>query len=579
MKSICEKYYWLLLGIILAFAFATRVYQLGNFKTYIFDEVYHAVTAKLILHNDVRAYEWWNQPPEPDTAVDWLHPPFAKYTQALGMKAFGENAFGWRISSVIFGTLVILVTALLADELFQDKRLSLTAALLASLDGLLLVQSRIAMNDIHVTFFLILSFWLYARYRKRVSKDLDTVIHSDKNENPLSLFENARRRTRLFTLFLCSLSIGLALASKWSGVFGLLVLLLFEFEQLAKKLRVFWRFYQDQKYLGQHTPNTSANETFSSVFSIARTPTAIKKMVITFFAQLLKIFTYFVLIPTTIYILAYTQMFIQEKSLVCERDFQVQGMCYCNDESSWWVSALKFVMPQQTAKWESFEAAGGCKRLISHFEELHRQIWWYQTNLKATHPYQSRPIEWFLDLRPVWMAVQYGNDQIANIYSQGNPLLFWFGDVAVLMTLGSFLPFFKQGGQEKDVAQEPIIQKEKVILKLEYLPTLPRLAFLFCAYVIVWLPWQLSPRIMFFYHYTPAVPTLCILLSYWLWKLYDHTPTSKEKTSTLQLGKVIFWVAVLLIAITFAIFYPNWAGISVPTWFAKSVYFFIPTWK
>src|SRR5258708_3911057 len=155
MFSKLKKNYWFLLSLIVIFAFISRVYRLNLPKEYIFDEVYHAVTAKLIRRNDPRAYEWWNPPLEPDTAVDWLHPPLAKYTQALGMDLFGENSFGWRISSAVFGTLVIIATAFLADELFKSKKIALLSAFLAACDGLLLTQSRIAMNDIHVTFFIL----------------------------------------------------------------------------------------------------------------------------------------------------------------------------------------------------------------------------------------------------------------------------------------------------------------------------------------------------------------------------------------------------------------------------------------
>src|SRR5438105_1782547 len=76
--------------LILLFATIGRFYRLSLPSVYYFDEVYHALTAKLIARNDVRAYEWWNEPVEPNTAVDWLHPPLAKYTQALSMKVFGE---------------------------------------------------------------------------------------------------------------------------------------------------------------------------------------------------------------------------------------------------------------------------------------------------------------------------------------------------------------------------------------------------------------------------------------------------------------------------------------------------------
>ena len=84
-----KKGFTILLLSVFLFAFVTRVYRLSQPSSYYFDEVYHAVTAKLVARGDERAFEWWNEAPEPDTAVDWLHPPLAKYTQALGMLVFG----------------------------------------------------------------------------------------------------------------------------------------------------------------------------------------------------------------------------------------------------------------------------------------------------------------------------------------------------------------------------------------------------------------------------------------------------------------------------------------------------------
>ena len=92
-----------ILVAILLFAFVTRLYRIHVPDHYIFDEVYHAVTAKLIAANDPRAFEWWHGAIEPNTAVDWLHPPLAKYTQAFFIKILGSSSFSWRISSVLFG--------------------------------------------------------------------------------------------------------------------------------------------------------------------------------------------------------------------------------------------------------------------------------------------------------------------------------------------------------------------------------------------------------------------------------------------------------------------------------------------
>jgi dolichyl-phosphate-mannose-protein mannosyltransferase len=486
MSSFFKKYHYLILICIIAFAFFTRIARVHLPEKYVFDEVYHALTAKLISRNDPRAFEWWNPAIEKDTAVDWLHPPLAKYTQAFFIGTFGENTFGWRISSVLFGTLVIIAVYKLSEELFADKNLSLLAAFLASLDGLLLVQSRIAMNDIHVTFFILLTLIFYLRYRKLPTKKL---------------------------LFLVGLSAGLAIASKWSGVFVLLIVLFWEKIDFLKKLRA------PKQTLKKH----------------------IKHWFLIFFAL--------IVLPIAVYVASYAQMFSQGKTLFCNQQAAIRNECYFEKIQ---------IGPWQ---WQGY---------ISHFSELHRQTWHYQTNLKATHSYQSRPWQWVFNLRPVWLDVDYGGNKIGNIYAQGNTALFLLGDLAILTSLLSFtLVIIKKLAPQ-------LLKKfklKKAALKIPF-----NLIILLFAYFMVWLPWQLSPRIMFFYHYTPAVPLLAIILAYWLIRL-NRVTIKIGKNKKYPLGKILLSLSLLACALNFIIFYPNWTLISVPKEFADTIYFALKTWK
>jgi len=436
------KYGQIILLLILFFAFVSRIYRLHVPDRYIFDEVYHVVTAKLIAANDPRAFEWWHGPIEPNTAIDWLHPPLAKYTQGFFIRLFGSSSFSWRISSVMFGVGVIWAIYKLSEELFNDQRISLLAAGLASLDGLLLVQSRITMNDIHVTFFILLTLISYVRYRKKP--------HRKK-------------------LLMTGLLAGLAMGNKWSGVMVLTIICLLETIDWLKKLitkKIKW--------------NDLINHGLLMVIALG-------------------------LIPFTVYIMSYAQMFLQGKD------------------------------------W-------------THFTRLHQQIWWYQTNLTATHSYQSQPWQWFLNLKPVWFYVNYVKDgYIANIYSFGNPLFHFAGVIATVYTI-LFLITHK-------------INKKN-------LSKIKSLNFLLIAYLSLWLPWQISPRIMFYYHYTPAVPLLSIIIAYWLIKIWS---IRVKKNS--DWNKIVVLVIILLIAIFFITWYPQWTAIPMPKKFADTVYYAIPSWK
>lgn len=436
------KYGRLIFIIILLFAFLSRIYRLDIPERYIFDEVYHVITAKLIAANDQRAFEWWHSAIEPNTAIDWLHPPLAKYTQAFFIKIFGANSFAWRLSSVIFGVGVIGLIYHLSEKLFNDQRISLLAVFLASLDGLLLAQSRIAMNDIHVTFFIILTLLWYFSYR---------LNPRDKN------------------FLLVGLGAGLAMSSKWSGLFVLIAVCLLESVRIIKDFiqkKISW-----EKLIQQ---------------------------------SLLRVLV-LGLLPFAIYILSYSQMFLQGKG------------------------------------WD-------------HFHQLHRQTWSYQTHLEATHPYQSKPWQWFLNLKPVWFHVDYVNqNSIANIYSIGNSALFWAGGMAAIWTV-CFLIFSK------------LNKNQSLEIKC--------LNWLLITYFMVWLPWQLSPRIMFFYHYAPAVPLMSIILAYWLVKLWSIKVSQK-----LQWNKIITSLVIFLICANFIVWYPQWTAIPMPKKFVDAVYYLIPSWK
>ncbi len=478
---------------ILLFATVSRFYRLSFPSVYYFDEVYHALTSKLIERNDPRAYEWWNEPVEPNTSVDWLHPPLAKYTQALSMKVFGENSFGWRFSSAVFGIFVIAIVALLAQTYFHNHAVTLLAAFLTSLDGLLLSQSRIAMNDIHVTFFILATVTTYGVFRNRLEK----------------------KQSANAWLLITGILSGIAMGSKWSGVYVLAA------AWIAEGMRLIASKIQRRQRL----------------------------------IHILRMIVFLGVLPVFLYVGSYTHMFLQGKSLVCFGNAVKQGECYCSQDSSFWVKGLSALFPSRTTQFEALEARGGCKRLISHFSELQNQIWWYQTNLKATHPYESKPLQWIVDMRPVWQHVDYSrtNDGfVANIYNVGNPLLFWIGLIAILILCVLFLVHIRTK------RATPLFPSSSW-----------RVSFLLLIYFLVWAPWTFSPRIMFFYHYAPAVPLLATLTAFVLVSFWR-----KDKRLHLLIAGIVVAITLAYMAL-----YPLNTGIFMRQAYFDTVFSLFPSWK
>ena len=202
LKLISPK---ILLILLLSVSFLFRFIRLSTPSNYIFDEVYHVVTARDYAKNIKAAYNPFSPPPEKNTAYDWLHPPLAKLIQAGSIKLIGNHSLAWRLPSAIFGTLSILALYYFSLTLFRNQKLALLAAAIFSLDNLQLTMSRITMNDIFVTTFIILAL---------------TFFYKAVVEGPFLPHGKAGpfRKTRQH-FFLTGLFTGLALATKWSALF------------------------------------------------------------------------------------------------------------------------------------------------------------------------------------------------------------------------------------------------------------------------------------------------------------------------------------------------------------------------
>ena len=148
----------LYLAIILGISALLRIIRLGTPNEVVFDEVYYVDGARDLLANGV---ELTNGKPE-----FVVHPPIGKWMIAIGIKLFGDNPIGWRISAALFGVVSIYLIFLVARKLFKSDFLALLSAALASIDGIHLVMSRTALLDIFLMTFLLGAFTalIYQKY-------------------------------------------------------------------------------------------------------------------------------------------------------------------------------------------------------------------------------------------------------------------------------------------------------------------------------------------------------------------------------------------------------------------------------
>jgi predicted membrane-bound dolichyl-phosphate-mannose-protein mannosyltransferase len=134
----------------------------------IFDESYYVNVARIILRLPQQPNVFPNAIPGIDS-VNQEHPLLAKLLIALSMSIIGDNGWGWRIPSVVFGLLSIFVLYLLLKKTAKSPLIALMGTFLFSFDTLVFVHSRIATLDVFVLGFMLLGFYWYFSNRMNLS--------------------------------------------------------------------------------------------------------------------------------------------------------------------------------------------------------------------------------------------------------------------------------------------------------------------------------------------------------------------------------------------------------------------------
>ncbi|MCD6030327.1 MAG: glycosyl transferase family 39, partial [Thermomicrobiales bacterium] len=151
------------------------------------------------------------------------------------------------------------------------------------------------------------------------------------------------------------------------------------------------------------------------------------------------------------------------------------------------------------------------------FIQLHRDMLSYHRELGTVHDDSSPWWQWPLAARGVWYYAVQQRGELAVVFGNGNPLLYWPMVVAVLW-----------------VAIDWWGRRPTALL------------ILLLGFFGQWLPWALSPRGTFIYHLLPAVPLGCIALAVVV-------------SSAWKSGGLARWAAagyVVAVIATFAFFYP-----------------------
>ncbi|GAA2496271.1 dolichyl-phosphate-mannose--protein mannosyltransferase [Streptomyces gobitricini] len=376
-----------------------RFWNLGRPHAVIFDETYYAKDAWALVNQgyegawpkDVDASILKNPgavavPTDPGYVV---HPPVGKWVIGLGEQLFGFTPFGWRFMVAVLGTLSVLMLCRIGRRLFRSTFLGCLAGALLAVDGLHFVMSRTALLDQVLMFFVLAAFGCLLidrdRSRRRLAEalpvDADGLLRPDAG-----IAETLRLGWRPWRVA-AGLSLGLAAATKWNGLYVLAAF---------GVMTVLWDVGA-RRTAGAHRP-------YESVLR----------------RDLLPAFVSTVPVAIVTYIVSWSGWILTDKGYF--RNWATSE----GKDSAW-----SWLFPDW---WRS----------LWHYES---EVYGFHVNLTSGHTYESNPWSWIVLGRPVsyfYEDPEPGRDGCPvnatekcarEVLAIGTPLLWWAACFAILYVL------------------------------------------------------------------------------------------------------------------------------------------------
>jgi dolichyl-phosphate-mannose-protein mannosyltransferase len=162
------------LALIVLYSLGARIFYLGvpcttpcnrdSAHQLIFDEEYYVDAARVIdgIHPPA-GLPYATAPLGKDPNAE--HPQLAKLIIAGTIKLFGDNQWGWRIGSVIFGLIAILALYALVRGARGSPWLAVGTCGVMALDNLMLIHGRIGTLDIYFVAMTLVAAAFYVRGR------------------------------------------------------------------------------------------------------------------------------------------------------------------------------------------------------------------------------------------------------------------------------------------------------------------------------------------------------------------------------------------------------------------------------
>jgi dolichyl-phosphate-mannose-protein mannosyltransferase len=384
---------WIGPAAVTLLATGTRLWNLGNPKTLIFDETFYVKDAYTLSH---LGYEGsWPANADPQFAAGnvniflpnasfVVHPPLGKWLISVGFDLFGaQNSFSWRISTAVVGILAVVLLMMIAKYLFRSTLVATIAGLLMAIDGNAIVMSRVALLDNFVMFFALLGFGAILLDRQWSAVRLAAWIGA-REAGGRNIDWGPALWWRPW-LILAGLAFGLDAAIKWNGIYFLAGLAIYTLV----------------------------------VDAVARKHAGIPFWLTgTIFKQGPTSFILTVPIAVAAYLASWTGWFVTKGGY--DRNWaDLPGHA--------WKGAFAWV-----------------PHAFQSFVQYETEVYGYNINLRTPHPYQANPLTWLFMQRPTsmyFLGSNNGQNGCTSTYcgslitELANPLIWWAGTAAAVYLL------------------------------------------------------------------------------------------------------------------------------------------------
>ncbi len=459
---------------------------ISNINSSYFDEVYFARSA----------YEYVNGI---DT-MEWVHPPLGKLIMAIPILLFGMSTFSYRLMGCLAGIAMIPVIYVFAKRIFKNRKWASLAGILMTFDCFHFAQTRMGTVDSFLVLFIILASLFMYQY--------------------ISIDKKAPLTSKMKNLFWSGLFMGLAICTKWTGLYAGLGLAIVFFVDLLYE-------YTDKRKKAEK--DELLRKVLYLLFVLGIVPIIIYYAALYFATMSIAtslIFIYYVLAVLIAVAILIINLLKKDKSLwklfvSCLVFFILIPLI---------IYLLSYLLFPNVYNYDNNSIAG----IINQTKDM----FGYHSTLTEGHNFQSNWYEWPAMIKPVWYYAGSLSENIrATIVGIGNPAIWWFGIIAMIY-----------------VIIESVSKKNKECLFI--------LAFIACN----WLPYIFINRAMFMYHYFPVLPFIMLaIVAFVKWI------TEKIKSNSFY----IFYVA--LVILLFAIFYPVISGMFTSEDYINSIRW-LSTW-